>query len=787
MIQKLQFKVSIAVMALLAGLSGMAFTSPSPASALSGSDFKAPRIIDDTIFFNSTSMSSSEIKNFLDAKVPTCDTNGAKMYNSTMTRAEYGSSQGSPAPYTCLKDYSQSVPEKLADSYCKYMAPGTKTSSQIIYDVSQACGVSPKVLIVLLQKEQSLITDDWPWPIQYRSATGYGCPDTAPCDAEYYGYFNQVYHAARQFQRYVKQPELFNYSSGKTSFVQYNPNSGCSGTNVLIETSSTAALYNYTPYQPNQAALNNLYGSGDGCSAYGNRNFWRMYHDWFGTTTGTKIIKKSSSSSFYLYSGGKKFLIPSAYIYESYGFNKVAVTQVSDAFLDAIADGGTLSNLARTDDGAVYLLTNGIKYRVQSLQQCADWGLDCENPFVVMTVDSESMNIPSNGWALQPLMHNNGTVYQMLEGKKLPLSSPAALSERNFGFHQITPVDSLVADKPLGIALLSQGTAIKFASGETVYVYTDGSFAKVGNIETFYAWRLDKNYLTNFPSSYDTVAPTASGSLSTVVTHDSKSYIVDNGIKYDITSVTPTSVYASSSFATSLLSSLPISAVSISTPLKTSEGTIQLIENDKSRRIMSVSDFFANGYKTTDIISLPHNSSNFLAKGAAKLPSAKLFKTETDPAIKLVYSENVSYTLPSLESFYALGLNSNQVSVVSIETSEYYSRDNKVLPSVTTYSDGFKFLFSTDGKRYHANSITLDEWGYGPVTTLLPYGIGGNLETRTMTRFARTSDGTIYYAGAGQKRLITSYEKFVQLGGTNSNVMNVYDDFANSLPTGSPI
>jgi hypothetical protein len=139
-------------------------------------------------------------------------------------------------------------------------------------------------LLVLLQKEQSLVSDDWPWSIQYRAATGYGCPDTAACDSEYYGFFNQVYNAARQSQRYVKQSHLFNFAGGRTSYVQYNPNAGCGGSNVYIENPATAALYNYTPYQPNQAALNNLYGSGDGCSAYGNRNFWRLFNDWFGTT-----------------------------------------------------------------------------------------------------------------------------------------------------------------------------------------------------------------------------------------------------------------------------------------------------------------------------------------------------------------------------------------------------------------------------------------------------------------------------------------------------------------------
>ncbi|MDQ5972176.1 MAG: hypothetical protein QG553_335 [Patescibacteria group bacterium] len=257
--------------------------SHAPASALSGADFNAGRIIDDAVFFNPNTMTANDIQVFLNSKVPVCDTNGTQPYGGT-TRAAYGASRGYPSPYTCLKDYSQAIPTTVADSYCGgTVAGGTKSSAQIIYDVSQACGVSPKVLIILLQKEQSLVTDDWPWSSQYQSATGYGCPDTAPCDAEYYGFFNQVYQAARQYQRYVKQAHLFNYRSGQNSYVQYNPNAGCGGTNVVIQNQATAGLYNYTPYQPNAAALANLYGTGDSCSAYGNRNFWRMYIDWFGS------------------------------------------------------------------------------------------------------------------------------------------------------------------------------------------------------------------------------------------------------------------------------------------------------------------------------------------------------------------------------------------------------------------------------------------------------------------------------------------------------------------------
>lgn len=259
-------------------------------SALSGSDWQAGRIIDDGVFFDPNTMSAQDIQNFLNSKVPTCDTWGTVgPYNGYPNRAQWAAANGKPQPpYICLKDYSQTIDGRSADNYCSgSVSGGLKSAAQIIRDVSIACSVNPKVLIVLLQKEQSLVTDDWPWPVQYEKATGYGCPDTAPCNPDFAGFFNQIWYAARQYQRYAKQPQNYNYRGGSTSFVQYNPNTACGGTNIYMKNQSTAGLYNYTPYQPNQAALNNLYGTGDSCSAYGNRNFWRMYIDWFGSPYST--------------------------------------------------------------------------------------------------------------------------------------------------------------------------------------------------------------------------------------------------------------------------------------------------------------------------------------------------------------------------------------------------------------------------------------------------------------------------------------------------------------------
>lgn len=264
---------------------------PAKTEALSGSSFTPGYIISDSTFYNSATMNQFDIQSWLNAQVPTCDTNGTQLTSRPngsggyYTRAQWGAINGNPAPFVCLKDYRLTSSEATANAYCSYINAGNRSAAELITAVSRACNVNPQVLLVLLQKEQGLISDDWPWPSQYTAATGYACPDTAACAPQYAGLFNQLYWAAWQYQYYKANPTQFNYRAGRTQYIPYNPNGACGGSQVFIQNQATAGLYNYTPYQPNQAALNNLNGTGDGCSAYGNRNFWRMFNNWFGNPT----------------------------------------------------------------------------------------------------------------------------------------------------------------------------------------------------------------------------------------------------------------------------------------------------------------------------------------------------------------------------------------------------------------------------------------------------------------------------------------------------------------------
>lgn len=222
-------------------------------------------IISDYQMSRYDSMSEAEIQAFLKSKNSCNDTNLSKY-----TFGNKVSYYSETAPYTWHVDNGHFV--CMADEIIK-----SETAAKIIYQAAQDYRINPQVLIVLLQKEQGLVTDTFPNSIQYRSATGYGCPDTAACDVKYYGFKNQVRKAAELF-RTVLDGGWTNYPLGE-NYVQYNPNRACGGSVVNIRNLATSALYRYTPYQPNAAILA---GWNDGCAAYGNLNFYKYFEDWFG-------------------------------------------------------------------------------------------------------------------------------------------------------------------------------------------------------------------------------------------------------------------------------------------------------------------------------------------------------------------------------------------------------------------------------------------------------------------------------------------------------------------------
>jgi hypothetical protein len=304
-IQTKQFSSTVIISALIIATTFLvigivAFKSlPLVNATVYGVNWQAGRIIDDNIFYNNNAMSVDDIQTFLNQKVPSCDTSGTQQYNISMTDKQYAATQGWPGPsYVCLRDYYQ-VPrsdQNINNLTTNVIPNGAISAAQIIKNAADTYGISPQALLVTLQKESNnLLNDSWPLPSQYKNAMGYGCPDSAPCDPQYEGFYNQMTNAARQFKLYKSSPSNYRYQPFKNNAISYQANApSCGSSTVYIDSYATAGLYNYTPYQPNQPALNNLYGTGDSCSAYGNRNFWRIFNDWFGSTR--EIYRYSSET-----------------------------------------------------------------------------------------------------------------------------------------------------------------------------------------------------------------------------------------------------------------------------------------------------------------------------------------------------------------------------------------------------------------------------------------------------------------------------------------------------------
>ncbi|OAH50870.1 hypothetical protein AYL44_00860 [Microbacterium oleivorans] len=251
----------LAALLSISVLMAVAPTSAARAAELPSSITDGGYIISDAEFFNGNSMTAAQAQTFLEARVPSC--------------------KATTGP-TCLRNFTADLPAKAKDSYCNAITGKKKVrASEIIVTVGKACGISPKVILVMLQKEQGLVTSTKPSDWSYRASMGMNCPDTAPCSAASAGFVNQVYLGARQQQVYKKNPTKYGYRANQVNTVKWHPDSACGTSKVFIKNQATANLYIYTPYRPNIAALAAGYAQGDGCSSYGNRNFYNYYVQWF--------------------------------------------------------------------------------------------------------------------------------------------------------------------------------------------------------------------------------------------------------------------------------------------------------------------------------------------------------------------------------------------------------------------------------------------------------------------------------------------------------------------------
>lgn len=148
----------------------------------------------------------------------------------------------------------QAFLEGLSSTLATYRGPDyagrERTAAEMIVDAAIAWNVSPKVILVTLQKEQSLLEDRSPSQYAYDWAMGCGKTDSATL-TQYKGFGNQIWYGARALDRNAD-----GWYPGVRLTIDGSP--------VFPTNASTYSLYRYTPH------------------LHGNTSFWMLYWRYFG-------------------------------------------------------------------------------------------------------------------------------------------------------------------------------------------------------------------------------------------------------------------------------------------------------------------------------------------------------------------------------------------------------------------------------------------------------------------------------------------------------------------------
>lgn len=374
----------------------------------------------------------------------------------------------------------------------------TRSAAEIIWRASQDHLISPKVLLVTLQKEQSLIEAKSPTEKQLNWATGYAVCDNCKMDdpaiQRWKGFGKQVNSAAMQFtDGYLADIQKTGTTQGK-----YGPGVPVEISNQTIvpENAATAALYAYTPH------------------VHGNRLFAQIWDRWFSIQhpTGT-LLKAEGDPRVYLVEFGYKRPIMSWGAFIS-RFHPDLIIEVSPTALANYADGAPISlpnySLVQDEDGAIFLLVDDALRPIPNKEVFRSLGF-VEDELVAIS-NAERNQFTLGKEVTKESAHVRGTIlrlqgtdltFYVQDGIRHLIPSPAVQKAR-FPFESMATVPASTIEqyregKPINFP---DGYLVKADDSPIVYVISEGKKRPIASeaVFTSYGWKW-KDILSTSPVS----------------------------------------------------------------------------------------------------------------------------------------------------------------------------------------------------------------------------------------------------------------------------------------------
>ncbi len=356
-----------------------------------------------------------------------------------------------------------------------------QTAAEIIYQAAQTEGISPKVLLVLLQKEQSLVEDPTPTQYAFDWATGYavcdGCSLNDPNVLKFKGFQTQVEKAAGALSYYMETTKNWLKQAG----IIYNIDS----IPVIPANRATAGLYTYTPH------------------FRGNYNFWRIWQRWFSQKyPDGLVVQIKDDDTIYLVQNGQ--LLPfknRAILYSRY--NKKNIVLADKIELESYKIGPEIKfinfSLVKTEKGKTYLLVNDQK-RLVDKTAFRYYGFRNDEVVKVKETDmaayTDGTPVPTKAkYPLGALMQDTKTknYYLVTDSIKHPIFDKNIIAV-NFPSRQLKKVTTaaLVKFKEGEPIIFQDGTLLKTKDAAEVYLISNSLRRLIADETTFDALGLEQ-------------------------------------------------------------------------------------------------------------------------------------------------------------------------------------------------------------------------------------------------------------------------------------------------------
>lgn len=378
-----------------------------------------------------------------------------------------------------------------------------RTAAELIYDAASAAGLNPQVVLVTLQKEQTLITGAFGADRDLQRALdrslGFGCPDEGGCSDILLGFYHQLFgNFDAEGNRYIGMSmslvRSFNFEVGgvrvgrgplvdaagnafgngnrvRTSrkgdtitleSAQGPPNNAPATQAVILSNFATTALYRYTPHVYN-----------------GNYNFTRFFTAWFKYPNGT-LVQTAGDTKIYVLDQGLRRPI-SAFVITQRGLNPANLVVLSALEFGEYPLGDVMvpndGTILKSPLGQTYLIENGTRKLLSSFV-AAQRKLDLTQAALlpdeeITTYKDGGVALPAEGTLVKA--RDNPAVYIITNNQKRLLSG-FVFKQRGYKFSSV-----LTAEGPGELDTYPQGALMPPLDGTLVKAKEEPAVYHVGN------------------------------------------------------------------------------------------------------------------------------------------------------------------------------------------------------------------------------------------------------------------------------------------------------------------